>query len=232
MPRTARSRTSAPVAVPGSVATDEAPTPRRGGGAAVTDGRTARSQRTRSAIVEALVSLLEDGELQPTANRIAERAGISLRLIYHHFGDLDSLFRAVAERELERIATLTEPVDPSLPLPDRVEAMVRQRSAILEAITPVRRASLLQEPFSREIVAARRTLFVAGSREIERAFAAELAGVPPAERATHVDALQTVLSWGFWNDLRVNDRTEEQARVAVRLAVTGILAAAHRQPDG
>ena len=47
----------------------------------------------RAAIADALLSLLEEGELQPTATRIAERAGISLRLIYHHFGDLEALFR-------------------------------------------------------------------------------------------------------------------------------------------
>ena len=38
------------------------------------DGRAARAARTRAAIVDALLALLEEGDLQPTANRIADRA--------------------------------------------------------------------------------------------------------------------------------------------------------------
>jgi AcrR family transcriptional regulator len=54
--------------------------------------RSPRAERARASIAEALLSLIDEGDLQPTANRIAERAGISLRLIYHHFGDLESLY--------------------------------------------------------------------------------------------------------------------------------------------
>ncbi|MEO2168125.1 MAG: hypothetical protein ABGY42_08390, partial [bacterium] len=40
------------------------------------DGRTARSLRSRQAVVEALLDLLEGGNLRPTAAQIAERAGL------------------------------------------------------------------------------------------------------------------------------------------------------------
>ena len=42
------------------------------------DGRLARSARTRHAVVDALLDLLGEGDLRPTAARIAERAGVSL----------------------------------------------------------------------------------------------------------------------------------------------------------
>jgi hypothetical protein len=38
------------------------------------DGRSARAQRTRDAVVEALVALLEEGDLQPTTSSIADKA--------------------------------------------------------------------------------------------------------------------------------------------------------------
>ena len=120
-----------------------------------TDGRAARAVRTRTLIVDALLSLLEEGDLQPPANRIAERAGISLRLIYHHVGDLESLFSATASREAERLSARTTPLDLSLPLPERIDALVDQRANMLEWLSPVRRAALLQEPFSAELQAAR-----------------------------------------------------------------------------
>ena len=52
------------------------------------DGRLARSARTRHAVVDALLDLLGEGDLRPTAARIAERAGVSLRIVFHHFEDL------------------------------------------------------------------------------------------------------------------------------------------------
>jgi hypothetical protein len=40
------------------------------------DGRSARALRTREAIVDACIGLVEEGELRPTAPRVAERAGV------------------------------------------------------------------------------------------------------------------------------------------------------------
>ena len=43
------------------------------------DGRTARSERTRTAIVDAHLQLIREGDLRPTAEKIAKQAGVSLR---------------------------------------------------------------------------------------------------------------------------------------------------------
>ena len=56
------------------------------------DGRTVRAERTREAVVTALLALLEEGELSPTAERVAERAHVSERSIFQHFGDREALF--------------------------------------------------------------------------------------------------------------------------------------------
>jgi len=190
------------------------------------DGRAARAVRTRGAIVDALLELLEEGDLQPTATRIAERAGISLRLIYHHFGDLESLFRAAANRQAERLAAMAEPIDATLPLASRIESFVAQRVKMLEWITPVRRASLLQEPFSEELRAARDALFAIGEQQTAEIFADRLERLDPARRDATLAALANLGSWGFWNDLRTSGRTVEQAAAAMRLAVSAVLGAA------
>src|SRR5437870_4843088 len=67
------------------------------------DGRTARGQRTRAAVVDALLALLEEGDLRPPAPRIADRAGVSLRSVFQHFADRETLFAAVAAAQLERM---------------------------------------------------------------------------------------------------------------------------------
>src|SRR5258708_6374661 len=64
---------------------------------AKTDGRRLRSERTKQLIIEAYISLLRDGSKAPTATRIAERAGYSVRSIFERFPDLPALrFAAVS----------------------------------------------------------------------------------------------------------------------------------------
>lgn len=187
------------------------------------DGRTARSQRTRAQIVEALLTSLQDGDLQPTATRIAERAGTSIRLIYHHFGDLESLFRAAAARQAERIAAEITPVDATLPLPERIDAFVAQRCRMLEWITPVRRAAQLHEPFSAELRAARDALLMIAAGEARRVFAVEVDG--HARPDVLAAGLGTVCGWGFWNDLRMSGHEPDEAEAVVHAVVTTLVTA-------
>ena len=66
------------------------------------DGRVARGQRTRRNVADALGQLLRDGDPDPTAKAIAEQAGVSLRLVFHHFSDMDDLYLYVAVLQLRR----------------------------------------------------------------------------------------------------------------------------------
>jgi TetR/AcrR family transcriptional regulator, regulator of autoinduction and epiphytic fitness len=137
------------------------------------DGRVARSHRTREAVVDALLDLINEGDLQPTAARIAERAKVSLRLVFHHFNDLETIYAALAKRQLERVAPLMKPaISPSMPLASRIGEFVAQRARTLEFIAPVRRAALLREPFTPSLanqLAGARTL---ARRQIQTCFAA------------------------------------------------------------
>ena len=70
------------------------------------DGRVARSHRTRAAIVDALISLLEEGNVQPTVEEIAARAGVAPRTVFQHYADREALFAAVSERRQARLDAL------------------------------------------------------------------------------------------------------------------------------
>src|SRR5271154_3298707 len=61
------------------------------------DGRVARGQRTRRSVAEALMDLLREGDPDPTAKAVAQRAGVSLPLVFHHFADMDDLNQSVAD---------------------------------------------------------------------------------------------------------------------------------------
>jgi AcrR family transcriptional regulator len=165
------------------------------------DGRTLRSLRTREAIVDATIGLLEEGDLRPTAPRVAERAAVSVRSVFQHFDDLETLHAAVAERLVERVAVLVVPVPPDLPLSERLDRFVHQRALLLEAVTPIRRAADVHGPFSSEITARLRAGQAFLRDEVVRTFSPEL-DAAGEERSDVLDALDIALSWATWEGLR------------------------------
>ncbi|MEY2437497.1 MAG: hypothetical protein QOF97_2333 [Acidimicrobiaceae bacterium] len=188
------------------------------------DGRTARALRTREAIVDACCALVDEGDLRPTAPRIAERAKVSVRSVFQHFDDLEGLYAAVADAMMERLSHLLMTVDPGLPVGRRIREVVHQRTVLIEAITPILRAAAVHDPFTAEVQTRLQSGHDFLRSEIERLFATELAAVPAGERVVLLDALDTVLSWPSWDNLRsLNGRSEAEACVVLERMVAALL---------
>jgi TetR/AcrR family transcriptional regulator of autoinduction and epiphytic fitness len=188
---------------------------------AAIDGRLARSARTRRAIVDALRSLHHEGDLLPTAPRVAERAGVSVRTVWQHFDDIEMLFVEAGRRDFEIAMTFVTPIDPQLPLAARVTALVDQRSRMYEEMAPVWRAARLKAPFSPQIRINRDRMVRLGRQQLAHLFAAELAAAPspPALLA----ALEVATGWAAWEYLRAEmDLDVEAARAAVDLSVRSL----------
>ena len=184
------------------------------------DGRTRRSLRTREAIVDATIALLEEGDLRPTAPRVAAAASVSVRSVFQHFDDLETLHAAVAERLLERVSALVVPVAADEPLVPRLARFTHQRALLLDAVSPIRRAADVHGPFSVEITARLRAGQAYLRDEVDRTFAPELAGAGAARRDA-LDALDAAFSWATWEGLRsgVGRSVEEAEAVVTRLAL-------------
>jgi TetR/AcrR family transcriptional regulator, regulator of autoinduction and epiphytic fitness len=188
------------------------------------DGRTVRAERTRQALVDALLALLYEGQLQPTAERIAERAGVSERSVFQHFADREALYQAVAVQQYERIVPTLDPIDVSLPLAERIEAFVAQRARLLETVTPVRRAALLLEPESEVVAGWLQSTRRQKAREVERVFGPELERVEQTQRGVLLAALVAASAWTAWEGLRAHQRlSEDRSRAAVRATLTALL---------
>ena len=67
------------------------------------DGRVRRGERSRDAIVQALFELIGAGATTPTAQQVAQRAGVGLRSVFRHFRDMESLFAEVDARLLREV---------------------------------------------------------------------------------------------------------------------------------
>src|SRR5260370_8935631 len=73
---------------------------------AVTDGRTARRDRNRLAVLDAVLELFSEGDLTPPPEAIALRSGVSLRSVYRYMSDVDDLAHAAIDRHLGRVGPL------------------------------------------------------------------------------------------------------------------------------
>jgi TetR/AcrR family transcriptional regulator, regulator of autoinduction and epiphytic fitness len=188
------------------------------------DGRTVRAERTRQALVDALLGLLDAGELTPTAAAIAARAGVSERSLFQHFPDREALFEAVARQQYDRVMPTLIPVDASLPLGERIDLFTRQRARLYELIGGVRRAALLLEHESPAVAGWLTTARRAKAAEAERVFRRELEAIPPDEREPLRAALIEVCAWPAWDSWRTHQRLGVgRARAAMAAAIGALL---------
>ncbi|OZV80477.1 TetR family transcriptional regulator [Micromonospora echinospora] len=188
------------------------------------DGRTARAERTRAAIVEAHLALISEGDLRPTGERIAERAGISLRTLWTNFKDMETLFEASGEEVLRQQDAAYRPIPATLPLAKRVDAFCRQRARLLQLIAPSARAAQMREPVSEQLHRNRLKHVDRVRDEVEHLFAAELAQAGPG-RDQLVHALVAASMWPAWSMLRDGlGLGVDQARAVMARTVAALLA--------
>lgn len=191
------------------------------------DGRVARGERTRRQLAEALISLLEEGETRPTARATAARAGVSPRLVFHHFADMESILREAVAVQSERHWRRLGPVDAGLPLSERIDLLVSQRARLFDAVAPVRRAAMAREDASNvladELRRSRRGL----RRQLEATFAPELRRAA-RRRERLVDALELATSFESWEQLR---RTMGLGHAAAVRVTADLVAAALNSTD-
>lgn len=182
------------------------------------DGRTLRAERSRKAVVEAALGLIQDGNLRPTAAEVAERAGVSLRLVFHHFKDMESVYRQAMTLQGARLAPMVPVlVEEGDSFESRLQLFVRRRGALYEQLTPVRKATrlLTDAPLVQEAVGKFREL---KRQQLRFVFAEEVNALAGDE--VRFDVAATSASWAFWNSLREHQgKTIEEAAAVVAYAL-------------
>jgi TetR/AcrR family transcriptional regulator, regulator of autoinduction and epiphytic fitness len=188
------------------------------------DGRTVRAERTRQALVDSLLGLLDEGHLKPTAAEIAQRAGVSERSVFQHFPDREALFESVARQQYDRVMPTLRPIDASLPLDERIARFTEQRARLYELIAGVRRAALLIEHESPSVAGWLDTARKAKAAEVERVFKRELDALPGDDREPLRAALVTLCAWPAWESWRTHQRLGPgRARAAMATGIAALL---------
>ncbi|MEI8239736.1 MAG: TetR/AcrR family transcriptional regulator [Actinomycetota bacterium] len=184
--------------------------------AAETDGRRLRRDRNRDAVVDALLTLYDEGNLEPSSDQIAARSGVSARSLFRYFDDVDDLCQAAIQRQQQRVRHLvTINVERNASVQERVEALVHQRTSLFEAIGPVATVSRLRAPFQ-AVVADRLTRTRHSLRDqLGELFAEELSALPTPVAASRLAAADVVSSFEAWRLLRDDQRLSRSAASAV-----------------
>lgn len=190
------------------------------------DGRHARRDRNKYAVVDAYLALVREGNPRPSVAEVAERSGVSHRSVFRYFADKDELARTAIERQVAFAMPLVSlTVAPDAPLAERIEKFVERRLELFEAIGPVARLSrslAASQPVIDAELTATRKFF---RSQVRHLFRPELEACSPAERAQLLVALDVLTSFEV-SDLLRRDHEFSVAETAAswRWTLTRLLA--------
>lgn len=178
------------------------------------DGRHARRDRNRYAVVDAYLALVREGNPRPSIAEVADRSGVSHRSVFRYFADKDELARTSIERQLEFARPLVPlGVKADATLDERIDTFVERRLALFEAIGPVARLSrslaATQQVVADELETTRGFL----REQLHRLFRAEIQACPARERE-HLEAALDVLTTFEVADLLRTDHARSLADTA------------------
>lgn len=184
---------------------------------AAIDGRRLRSETSRLRIVEAMLALVSEGHVLPSAEAVAQRAGVGLRTVFRLFEDMDGVYRGMQAVMTGMLGGL---LDGPIEAPDwraALDILIERRAEAFEILLPLQIAADGQRQRSQALREGRLRL-VRGQRETLAAV------LPPAVHADPdlMDALDLALSFEAWRRLRTDQGadTVAAARVMRRMALT------------
>ena len=103
------------------------------------DGRRRRSQDSRQRIVAAMIELVGEGRITPSAEEVAVRAGVGLRTVFRHFSDMESLYAEMTATLAEQYEMWLIPFE-SVDWQGQLREVVERRTATYERLLPFKRA--------------------------------------------------------------------------------------------
>ena len=147
------------------------------------DGRTARRDRNRLAVLDAVIELFSEDNLAPGVHEVAERSGVSLRSVYRYFQDVDELIASAIRRQFDRLRPEFQ-IDGvgDGPFDERVERFTAHRVELHDSVRSVFRAATIRSITDERV---REAMQLSRRRLMEQAvamFAPELETLPAPRR--------------------------------------------------
>jgi AcrR family transcriptional regulator len=166
------------------------------------DGRVRRGAQNRGRILDAVYELVGEGELQPTAEQVARRAGVGERTVFRHFEDMDTLHSELNSRLRREIQPILDETPITGTRDERVRGLVAKRVRLFESILPYHRSAVVQRPHSAFLQRLHADNVRALREDMVRALRPDL----DADDGSLLDALELVASIEAWDRLRSEQR--------------------------
>ncbi len=182
----------------------------------------ARRRRVRA--LDAFIDLVLEGNLPPTAEQVAERAGISMATFYRYFDTLNAMRCDAAARMLERFPLLRGPDPGQGHLRERIERFVALRVELWEKVhllARLQRSVVLQDPDAARMVDFDRGVM---AQQVREHFAPELRERSAAQRDDAAALIAMLTSVESWEQFRnTYGRSPLQTRRAWTQAIEALL---------
>jgi len=181
------------------------------------DGRLKRSTRTRAAIVEAMVSLISEGNRSPTSEEVAERANVGLRTVFRHFEDMEALFQEMDQVIKARVLPEFDLEPLTGDLEKRARILISRRSHIFATVHPFMSSTIVRKWRSAYLTQSHETF-----AELQRTFLFD--NLPELkELATPLQhAADQVTSYESWS--RMRDAQKLSTKDIIEAQLAGVLA--------
>lgn len=189
------------------------------------DGRRLRSERTRQLIIEAYLALArEESPVLPTAAKVAERAGYSVRSVFERFPDLHGLQIAAADHAIAQVVAMAAPRDVGGSREARIKSHVSTRARASERWLPLWRSLVANQASSEELKARARAMSARVLSLMEHVYAPELSGLSDTARRHTLVALEAIVDVESWARMREHfGLSDDEASAAWAQAIDRLL---------
>lgn len=174
------------------------------------DGRRQRADANKRRIALAMLDLVRAGETAPSADRVAEAAGVGRRTVFRLFNDMEGVYREMHAVMVQRLApTFAAPLQATT-WREKVGELIERRARMFEEMLPIKTAAdaiRLNSPFLQ-----------GEHKKLTRAQRDAVLAVLPASvtaQVESVEALDLTLSFEAWRRLRYEQRLPVKHAIAV-----------------
>ncbi len=183
------------------------------------DGRRQRASDSRRRIALAMLDLVREGETAPSADQVAERAGVGRRTVFRLFSDMEGVYREMHAAMLGRLL-------PKLATPfaaqgwrGKLDEIVERRARMFEEMLPIKSAADAHRYASNFLQDEHKKL-----TQLQRNTMLAVLPANVAAQTHKIEALDLALSFEAWRRLRQEQRLSiKQAMATQRLLIAALM---------
>ena len=180
------------------------------------DGRTARRNRNRDAVLDALIELADESNDEPTIERIAERAGVSYRSVYRYFDDRTDLMLSAITRVMGNLWSIFDVENLGHgPLDERIEQLITVRVAAYRKLAPLARTAVHRRANEPAVAEGYDRVREYLREQLAQQFEPELAAMAVPESKLVLAALDTMFQFESLDYLANHDGMTDTALITV-----------------